>query len=315
MAPLKDTVILNRREQCPVCSSREFEVLLTKGFQEAPLREVMGSTYQKMGVDSLRDAAFELLRCPQCELIFQRLVYDEKGTRRYYEDGIPLELNQQLDFNFEAIAHVSSLFSGLCSEFHYIKKDPMRLRVYEYGMGSGRWCVLARAFGCRVGCWDIAPNRNQVMRERGFEILPPEDLPADGFDIINCEQVLEHAVWPGRIMNTLAKALKPGGLLLVDTPNCRKLLRRLKRNDGDRVFEEDRFRSLFHPLEHINCFTQKPLLRLAGDAGLKRVKPPLWARYACQTYWFGAGRIARNLLCPLRDWIFDNSVMLWLTKG
>jgi SAM-dependent methyltransferase len=191
----------------------------------------------------------------------------------------------------------------------------MRLRVYEYGMGSGRWCILARAFGCGVSCWDIAPNRNQVMRERGFEILLPEDLPAEGFDIINCEQVLEHAVHPRQIVNTLAKALKPGGLLIVDTPNCRKLLSRLQRKDGDRIFEEDRFRSLFHPLEHINCFTQKPLLRLASDAGLKRVKPPLWPRYACQTYWFGAGRIARNLLCPLRDWIFDNSVMLWLTKG
>jgi SAM-dependent methyltransferase len=288
---------------------------LTKGFQEAPLRKALEFTYRKMGEDALRGAVFELRRCPNCELIFQRQVYDENDTRRYYDDAIPLECTEQSNFNFQAVAYASNNFSSLCCVLRYIKKDPLRLRAYEYGMGMGRWCMLARALGCGVSCWDIAPSRNQAMRERGFEILPPEDLPAEGFDIINCEQVLEHAAQPRRIVNTLAKALKPGGLLIVDTPNCRKLLRRLQRKDPDRIFEEDRFRGLFHPLEHINCFTQKPLLRMASDAGLKRIKPPLWPRYACQTYWFGAGRIARNLLCPLRDWIFDHSVMLWLTKG
>ena len=175
--------------------------------------------------------------------------------------------------------------------------------------------MLARAFGCNASCWDIADNRNMSLKQNRIQIIEPEDLLPESFDIINCDNILEHVAEPRDLIGILARVLKGGGVLSVWVPNCFKLKKFIKRRDVDSLFSNRSISGLVHPLEHINSFTQLPLMRLAEFAGLSKIKPSMLKIYACNTYWFGARRILKNLIGPIRSRLPNRSEKFWLAKS
>jgi len=89
-----------------------------------------------------------------------------------------------------------------------------------------------------------------------------DDIKTMQFEFINCEQVLEHVSDPVATVAQLAQSLVRGGYLRIAVP------------DGARVSRIARSASFVigknavHPLEHVNCFTKKTLMRLGASAGL-----------------------------------------------
>lgn len=101
------------------------------------------------------------------------------------------------------------------------------MRILEPGCGTGRLTeILAEAVGpCgRVLALDISAAMVQACRDRIGERLTVEVVQAaiedyalepDGFDLAVCHQVLPHFDDPAAVCARLARALKPGGRLLV----------------------------------------------------------------------------------------------------
>lgn len=58
-----------------------------------------------------------------------------------------------------------------------------------------------------------------VICDMNFErlILPFRD---DAFDLVICTEVLEHLLWPHRLLAEIARVLKPDGQALISVPNC-----------------------------------------------------------------------------------------------
>jgi 2-polyprenyl-3-methyl-5-hydroxy-6-metoxy-1,4-benzoquinol methylase len=77
-------------------------------------------------------------------------------------------------------------------------------------------------------------------------------------------QVLEHMDEPMELLLQLAERVKPGGVLIVEVPDCRGLA--VPRNFAE-------FRAL-HPLEHINAFTPGTLRRAVLKAGFHCIARP-----------------------------------------
>jgi SAM-dependent methyltransferase len=148
------------------------------------------------------------------------------------------------------------------------------LALLELGCGYGATLRAAKAMGLAaytVGI-DLVPPAPAAAGEpeidRFFcgnvETLEL-DLPPAAFDAILCADVLEHLVDPWRVVETLARLLKPGGVLLSSIPNARnhRLLRAI-------VLEGD-FRYAGAGLldrTHLRFFCRQNIRELFEGAGL-----------------------------------------------
>lgn len=300
------------RDRCPVCSSSETISLCKCRFDDNPIRNIADKYFSNLS--NSHEGIYELVVCSFCKLIYQKYILAPYLMKQLYEEGIPDEESFKLDFSLQSVTQTSQYASDIMLLLNYLNRDPSTLKVYEYGFGWGRWIMLAQAFGCKCSGFDLSDNRNNYIRGKGIEIIPLENLTAESYDLINCEQVLEHVENPMILLKQLALALKQNGLISIAVPGCSKLSGFIKDRNLDKLFSDKRTSSLVWPLEHINSFPKSSLVYLAESLGLRRVKPPLLKQLGCKTYYFGRRRILKNLLLPVYDHFFDRTMNLWFVK-
>lgn len=102
-------------------------------------------------------------------------------------------------------------------------KEGRTLAILDAGCGSGRLAELLSPFGSVLGC-DHSPLALAHARRRGVEVLAADlndvDLGADRYDVITSIDVLYHRAIHDdlAVMQRLTRALKPGGLLILNLP-------------------------------------------------------------------------------------------------
>jgi len=92
--------------------------------------------------------------------------------------------------------------------------------------GCGRWGVLGRfreRVGLAVGVDVDFPSlrENLILPLRAQAQLEALPFPAQTFDLVLCTWVIEHLPEPCPAFREIARVLKPGGCLLLLTPNAR----------------------------------------------------------------------------------------------
>jgi ubiquinone/menaquinone biosynthesis C-methylase UbiE len=173
---------------------------------------------------------------------------------------------------------------------------------------------------CRVVGVDLDP-RVEPRFHSEFRLAALSDLPFDpeAFDVIACEYVLEHVQDPAAAFREMRRVLRPGGRIIVLTPNLlsyKSLTARLTPHEFHHVVgrvrygaghEDDMYPTVFR------CNTARRLRRVAAQAGLE-VGPiefvnngPTWFRRlpllfeAFHLYHLALDRwsLARHLRCAL----------------
>jgi SAM-dependent methyltransferase len=102
--------------------------------------------------------------------------------------------------------------------------EQTRPRVLDAGCGGQMYLRLGG--DAYVVGLDIDPGeleRNERIDERIVGDLQTCPLPLEGFDLIVCWDVLEHVSDPRLALENLRRALRPGGLLVVGSPNVLSL--------------------------------------------------------------------------------------------
>ncbi len=99
---------------------------------------------------------------------------------------------------------------------------PTAQTVLDYGCGSGAYLDRLAAAGhpaARFGC-DLFPP--SASAQKSFTWLSMDDFDADGrrYDHITLSHVLEHTRDPQAVIDRVARALNPGGILWIATPNA-----------------------------------------------------------------------------------------------
>lgn len=97
-------------------------------------------------------------------------------------------------------------------------------RFLDAGCGTGLFSQAATARGAEVTAMDVGPNLlARVKAKCRCETAVGDVLAlpfADAcFDIVLCTEVIEHTPQPGTAIDELARVLRPGGTLVLTTPN------------------------------------------------------------------------------------------------
>lgn len=148
-------------------------------------------------------------------------------------------------------------------------------RVLDVGFGNGLVLQhLKGRFAERVGV-DIALNAHALgLRKQGIKVLKADvakGLPfkAGHFDRVVCLDVLEHVFDPLSFTAELRRVLRPGGRLVLSTPNIR-YLRQLWRIAVQGLGPQTSGEDVGWDGGHLHYFSSADLLSLAAQAGFAR---------------------------------------------
>jgi SAM-dependent methyltransferase len=224
----------------------------------------------------LRSGVGDILQCASCKAVFLSAERREVAAESLYSEGYFTERDAYFfhdgvaDDGGEESPHIADFRAGLdLVEAHV---DP-RGTLLDVGCATGSFLSLARERGWECRGVEVSAFAAARARQRsGCEVFcgTLEDAPFDGgsFDAVTMWDLLEHLPVPLRGLETARRLLRPGGVLLVNTPNEDSLLRRvarlLYRGSGGRITVPiDR---LYHPY-HLYYFGAPTLARLFERAG------------------------------------------------
>lgn len=166
-------------------------------------------------------------------------------------------------------------------------------------MGWGKWCYMAKAFGCDSYGTELSKSKIEYAKKNGIKVITWDEIPKHRFDFINTEQVFEHIPNPLETLCYLKRAIKPNGLIKISVPNCKNIKKKLKINDWMAPKSSKNSLNPVSPLEHINCFNQSSIIKMANIAGFERIKLPLILQLGSTLNWHGPEQILKNVLRPV----------------
>lgn len=138
-------------------------------------------------------------------------------------------------------------------------------RLLDVGCGSGQWLGSMRELGWQVEGLDFDESSLRVARQRGLDVrcgaLEEQCFPDAIFDAVTLHHVIEHVHYPVRTLTECARILKPGGTLVVCTPNSASL--------GHKLFKRD-WRGL-EPPRHLHLFSMQSMRRILEQVAFRRI--------------------------------------------
>jgi len=100
-------------------------------------------------------------------------------------------------------------------------------KMLDVGCGNGRYLLTMRTLGWDVQGVEFSESGVRVCRQANLPVhhgdLESAAFPGDSFDLITVRHVIEHIPDPQPFMRELVRVLKPGGRLVIETPNSQAL--------------------------------------------------------------------------------------------
>jgi 2-polyprenyl-3-methyl-5-hydroxy-6-metoxy-1,4-benzoquinol methylase len=212
-----------------------------------------------------RTPRFGLVRCTGCgcfRIDPPPISSDEQGAQ-FYTDYYAQGRLAGADGPSENGSRRASRFWRVVEQFADLGRP--RQRVADIGCGEGSLCAeLVDAGWPSVVGFDLSRSRisRAKRRQPGVEFhdcpFPDAGVPEGSLDLVIMDNVVEHLPDPPSTFRSVARSLKPGGRLVVITPNMRSGQFRLL---GRRWTVE------LSPHAHIFLFTTEALTRLVSMCG------------------------------------------------
>lgn len=209
-----------------------------------------------------RERQYSAYRCEKCGVAFLHPfpvnpaeIYSEDYFRRWY-----------ISYFEERNAYLEQLFPFI--EEYAGKKG----KLMDTGCGAGIFLTAAKERGWDVCGQDVSPFAVDYCRKKGFEVydgpLPELNLPKNSFDLITMLDVIAHLKEPAAYVETCGRLLKPGGCLVIKTPNHPKFLFYIARL----LSFTGKSRALLHVPAQIFHFNENSLKAMCSAGGFKLLK-------------------------------------------
>lgn len=205
---------------------------------------------------------FALLQCKKCAHQFLEHGLTPEDLKILYTDYYPradLNLDDYKPYT-ETHGFKAWLDGEKSSPFRWV---PPNVKVLDIGCGFGETMGYYQSRGCEAYGVEADENIRRVIGKFGYNIevglFDPRRYQQDYFDYITMGQVVEHLVNPLEELRGVADILKPGGRLIISTPNANGW--------GRRLFGRKWIN--WHAPYHIQMFSVKSMTTAAEQAGLK----------------------------------------------
>ncbi len=138
----------------------------------------------------------------------------------------------------------------------------------DVGCGDGRYLGILQSMGVprsRLFGLELDGRAVQRARDAGFHAWQvraehaSDLIAAESLDLISLFHVIEHVSDPVAVINSLKGLLRPGGVIVIETPNVDSLDAKLFR---------ERFWGGYHFPRHWHLFSEHTLCRMLEDSGL-----------------------------------------------
>ena len=235
----------------------------------------------------------QIVRCRKCGLMYANPqehidcddfasrnpteVYDpdSPGNRQYYQ-----KQQTQLPDNERALRVLNQLF-------------PERGRLLEVGCFAGIFLNRIHADGWQVTGLEPELSVARYTRQKyGLEIvegtLPNAGLPESSFDVVVLLHVIEHMPDPSGSVRDIRRLLRPGGVLVVETPRFNSLMFKILGR---------RERSIQNCQGHIFFFTEATLKGILERNGFKVLKTERVGRtLTLDRFLYNVGLVSRSAM-------------------
>jgi len=138
-------------------------------------------------------------------------------------------------------------------------------RLLDVGCGNGSALQFMKELGWHVQGVDFDPKAVQIARNKGLEVrlggLEAQTYPANFFDAITMSHLIEHVHDPLSLVRECLRILKPGGHLMMVTPNSESW--------GHQKYGGNWMH--LDPPRHLHIFNEQSLRTLARKAGFEQI--------------------------------------------
>jgi 2-polyprenyl-3-methyl-5-hydroxy-6-metoxy-1,4-benzoquinol methylase len=205
--------------------------------------------------------SYELLECNRCCHRFINSTFTSGELTNIYSNYYP---RSTFDPSKRRIPSRSNPFSAWLngersSAIYWV---PSGSRVLDIGCGFGESLDYFRNNGCEAHGVEADENIRRVAEKFGHKVevglFDEQKYQASYFDAVVLNQVLEHAANPVVMMQGVASILKPGGIVVISTPNAFGW--------GARFFRRRWIN--WHTPYHLQLFSRRSLEAVSNDAGL-----------------------------------------------
>ncbi len=163
--------------------------------------------------------------CSDCGLMRTDPMPTDEELKQYYRN------EYRLDYQFASTRPPKAHLVRSLRDAHNRAAalgDALRpgVRVLDVGCGTGEFLKLAQEQGCEVvGIEPGTAYANFARSEYGLDVInglwQDADLPVNGFDVVTCNQVIEHLRDPMAALAAMANWLKPDGVAFISVPDMR----------------------------------------------------------------------------------------------
>jgi 2-polyprenyl-3-methyl-5-hydroxy-6-metoxy-1,4-benzoquinol methylase len=220
---------------------------------------------------------FDLFRCLHCshkqlKADFTSEELSQLYTRYYPRSSFDV---RQYQPHPEVSGFRAWLNGDYCSAYLWI---PRNVRVLDIGCGFGESLGYHTARGCEAYGVEADTNIERIAQAFNLNahvgLFEPDIYESNFFDYVTLDQVIEHANRPVQMLRDIAQVLKPGGKIILSTPN----------SGGWGAMAFGRRWINWHTPYHLQHFSEQSMQLAAEQAGLvlesaKTITHSNWLHY------------------------------------
>ena len=283
---------LTIRSCCPACKETKKKEIFSLPYNSKVMIDFLSSYYKSMiDIKKLNGYHYKLIKCENCNLIFQEQIPNEKFSQQLYEKYINKDDSFKKKDDYEKKYHKKLFYEmGLIKSI--FKKNKEEISILDFGAGWGFWLNYLKKNKFDVHAFEISETRVNFLKKNQIKVISDIENIDNRFDFIYSEETFEHISDPKETLINLSKILKEDGFIMLRFPSS--FLFKLRLNKKYKPCTD-----CAHPLEHINLLKKKSFEAMIVDSNLEIINFKSRFNFSL-----------RNFLKDIKNFFYFDSVLI-----